>query len=159
MRYLLFMASLCILCSCNSRPSGRKLPYEVAHGYFVKNDVYRSQIPACIESKETFDDLFGMAAVMGADGAPTNIDFSCRTVLPLVLDPTDTATVIVIEDVRKKGAKITVTCRVEKGDAQSYTVVPCKLLVIDKEALTPDVEWNITYRNIKQIKRNIDEKE
>lgn len=159
MRYLLFIASLCILCSCNSRPSGRKLPYEVAHGYFVKNDVYRSQIPVCIESKETFDDLFGMAAVMGVDGTPTAIDFSCRMVLPLVLDPTDTTTDIVIKDVRKKGDKITVTCRVEKGETQSYTVVPCKLLVIDKESPAPDIEWNITYQNMKTIKRNTDEKE
>lgn len=63
--YPLWVASLCILCSCSFRSDEYKLQYKVAHGYFVKNDIPCSQIPPCIDSKEKFDDLFGMAAVMG----------------------------------------------------------------------------------------------
>ena len=146
---LLFIASVCLLCSCKSQSGECKLQYKVAHGYFVKNDVHCSQVPACIESKEQFDDLFGMAAVMGEDGEPTAIDFSRQLVLPLVLHATDTITHFVIKEVRKKGNKINVTCLVEKGDAQSFAAVPCELIVIKKKDFAPDIELNITYQSVK----------
>ena len=151
--YPLWVASLCILCSCSFRSDEYKLQYKVAHGYFVKNDIPCSQIPPCIDSKEKFDDLFGMAAVMGEDGVPTAIDFSRQMVLPLVLQPTDTTTHILIKNVCKKGNKINVTCLVEKGDVQSYAAMPCELIVIEKKDFAPDDELNIRYQNAENLRQ------
>lgn len=58
------------------------IPYVVMNNYFLKSNVVGISYPL-ITKQEEFSGLFGMAAVMGKDGAPTSIDSQRNRSLPL----------------------------------------------------------------------------
>lgn len=64
------------------------IPYVVMNNYFLKNNVVGISYPL-ITKQEEFSGLFGMAAVMGKDGAPTSVDFSKESVIAIVLPETN----------------------------------------------------------------------
>lgn len=55
------------LTGCKVTDNVKELSYSKAHGYFVRNDAPENA-PEYYDSKESFDSIFGMAAVMGKDG-------------------------------------------------------------------------------------------
>ena len=64
------------------------VPYKVANGYFVRNDV--KKLPnGKISKQKDFEASFGMAAVMGNDGRPTEIDFDNQYVIAVSKPVTD----------------------------------------------------------------------
>lgn len=64
------------------------VPYKVANGYFVRNDV--KKLPnGKISKQKDFEAAFGMAAVMGNDGRPTEIDFDNQYVIAVSKPVTD----------------------------------------------------------------------
>ena len=80
MKYFVIITAimLCVLSTaCRTQKStavASEVPYVVAKGYFVRNDVRR--IPnGKITDARLFKEIFGAAAVMGPDGLPTKIDF------------------------------------------------------------------------------------
>ena len=63
----------------SSATTAADVPYKVANGYFVRNDV--KKLPnGKISKQKDFEASFGMAAVMGNDGRPTEIDFNNQSV-------------------------------------------------------------------------------
>ncbi|MCR4765522.1 MAG: hypothetical protein K5856_05055 [Bacteroidaceae bacterium] len=106
--------------------------YEIAKNYFFKNG---QEIPASpkISKADVFDQLFGMATVMGADGMPTEIDFSHQFVLAIVLPVTDIATEIIPVNVEDKGDTLVYTYEVKTGQKQSYSIQPMSLIILDKQ--------------------------
>ena len=136
---------LCLFVSCTGSKSWENIDYQLADGYFVRNDA-PSEIPAYIDSEDTFESYFGMAPVMGEDGMPTKIDFSKQSVIPIVLQPTDYSTNIIIDNVGQKGDSIVANCTIVKeGKPQTYIIQPCALVVIARPEKTPKV--SISYRD------------
>ncbi len=69
----------------NTATKENQIPYKIAKNYFV-NNTYRSNSlqEKKINNANTFNEIFGMATVMGENGKPTSIDFSKEFVIALI---------------------------------------------------------------------------
>lgn len=129
------------------------IPYTIAHGYFVRNDVDSLPLNRII-TREQFDSVFGMAAVMGKDGMPTPIDFDRQFVIAVDVPVTNRATSIIPvsldfvpapqkpANVQAKivaGTTIEFTYKVQFGATQSYSTHPVLILVVDRRHNAPVV--------------------
>ena len=143
MRKVLFaFATLIAMVACNQKQAAATvtdnendssgITFEVAKNYFFKNG---QDIPANpkITTAVEFDKLFGMAAVMGKDGQPTEIDFTKKFVLAIVLPVTDIATEITPVKVEEKGDTLFYTYDVKTGEKQSFSIQPMSIIILDKQ--------------------------
>lgn len=88
MKYILLL-SILILFSSNdafaAKEKTKKIPYQLAQYYFVKNTVSDQQLTfPKITSQSVFNQLFGAATLMGKKGKPTSIDFSKQFVIAYI---------------------------------------------------------------------------
>lgn len=129
------------------------VPYTIAQGYFVRNDV--DSLPSNrIITREQFDSLFGMAAVMGENGMPTSIDFDRQFVIAVDVPVTDRITSIIPESLEfvpaplnpssmqakiVAGSTIEFTYKVQIGAPQSFSTHPVLILVVDRRYNAPVV--------------------
>ena len=129
------------------------VPYTIAQGYFVRNDV--DSLPSNrIITREQFDSLFGMATVMGANGKPTPIDFDRQFVIAVDAPVTNRITSIVpislefvpasiaSTNARAKvaaGTTIEFTFKTQYGTPQSFSTHPVLILVVDRRYDAPVV--------------------
>lgn len=138
MKKLIFIMALCgamLFCSCksgNGSASESGVNFTVAKNYFFKNGAEIPENPK-ISSAEEFQNLFGMAAVMGQDGMPTAIDFSKQFVLVVVLPVTDVYTEIQPLDVKVQGGELVYEYSVKTGEKMTYSMRPMALIVLDRE--------------------------
>lgn len=100
------------------------------NNYFLKNNVVGISYPL-ITKQEEFSGLFGMAAVMGKDGAPTSVDFSKESVIAIVLPETNVSTEI-IPLMGEKGAaqRLRMYYTVKRGEEMTSTMRPILLVKI-----------------------------
>ena len=109
------------------------VPYKVANGYFVRNDV--KKLPnGKISKQKDFEASFGMAAVMGNDGRPTEIDFNNQYVIAVSKPVTDRLTEL--EPVSLKGdgdGGLVFVYRTKAGQQLSYSMQPSLVVVVDKK--------------------------
>lgn len=109
------------------------VPYKVANGYFVRNDV--KKLPnGKISKQKDFEAAFGMAAVMGNDGRPTEIDFNNQYVIAVSKPVTDRLTEF--EPVSLKGdgdGGLVFVYRTKAGQQLSYSMQPSLVVVVDKK--------------------------
>lgn len=110
-----------------------RVSYELAIGYFLRNDVDTEDFPIQITSQEQLDQFFGMAAVMGENGKPTVIDFDKNFVIPVVYPETDQETSLVVERFWHTAAtELTLSVAAVRGEEhRSFTIRPIKLLIVD----------------------------
>lgn len=115
-------------------PTTSDIAYVVAQRYFVKNTVQQGPLAnPKIETRESFDALFGAAAVMGKDGGPTSIDFARQYVIAVIADDTDIATELKPLSLQKDvNNQVILTYQVITGAKQSYTIRPVLILIVDK---------------------------
>ena len=108
------------------------ITFEIAKNYFFKND---QEIPASpkITTAEEFDRLFGMAAVMGKNGQPTEIDFTKKFVIAIVMPVTNLATEIKPVRLEEQGDKLYCFYDAKVGNAQSYSTQPMSLIILDRK--------------------------
>lgn len=143
MKRLIFGALLAFMCACtthnnstnNSTTDAHAIPYKVAKGYFVRNDVDRLTDNK-ITTRESLDASFGMATMMGVDGRPDDIDFDKEYVIAVDVPTTDYSTEIVPVSLTRnasKDADIVFTYKVIRGDKQSYSIHPLLMLVVEKQ--------------------------
>ena len=106
--------------------------FTVAQNYFFKNG---QEIPADpkITTAEQFEQLFGMATVMGDKGKPTPIDFSQQFVIAIVLPVTDIATEIKPLKVWEKDGSLYYDFRIDRGEKLSYNIRPISIIILDKK--------------------------
>ena len=135
---------LLLACSLLGCKQDNEIPFGFAQNYFVRNDVTVAEIPDRITSQEQLLDYFGMAAVMGENGLPTDIDFEKSFVIPIVCPETDHLTEIVIDSVMATGAKqLTVSGHVTATPEElSYTMVPFVMLIVDQAYNDGDIILN-----------------
>ncbi len=134
-------------------PQPYAVPYSIAQGYFVRNDVDSLPFNRII-TREQFDSLFGMAAVMGANGKPTPIDFDRQFVIAVDAPVTNRITSIVpislefvpasiaSTNARAKvaaGTTIEFTFKTQYGTPQSFSTHPGLILVVDRRYDAPVV--------------------
>ena len=112
--------------------ASNEVAFEVAKNYFFKND---QEIPASpkITTAEEFGKLFGMATTMGNDGKPTEIDFTKQFVLAIILPVTNLATEITPDRLEEKGDTLFYFYNAKVGEAQSYSIQPISLIILDKK--------------------------
>lgn len=121
-----------------------QVKYTMATNYFHKSDV---PLPdnLKITSAEEFERHFGMAAHMGNDGQPTNIDFDKNFVVAKVLSETDLQTELRPISLKMDGDHLLLTYSLVQGEKLSYSIQPMFILVVPND-----------YRNlpIKEVEEN-----
>lgn len=134
---LIFFLAKSLLVSCGMPPSqslhsSQSINYTVAKGYFVKN-TYSTDSLQCllITNPKQLDDLLGMAATMGANGRPTDIDFSKQYAIACIYPATDYGTSIQPSSLISSGDSLRLKLKINKGTLQSFTSVPLSLLIVE----------------------------
>lgn len=107
------------------------VPYASVSNYFIKNTV--DSVPEIITSEAEFQKCFGMAAYMGDGGAPATIDFAKENVIVASVPSTDLATEITPVSLKKDDATLVMTCRLTRGERQSYSTRPFVMIAVDKK--------------------------
>lgn len=112
----------------NSRP----LSYTIAKGYFVKN-TYAADSLQCllITQPNQLDELLGLAATMGANGRPTDIDFSRQYAIACIYPATDYNTSLQPFSLTSNIDTLHLQLKITKGTQQSFTMVPLSLLIVE----------------------------
>lgn len=140
---ILLAIAIAMLFSCNSKKdaaSNNEIPYQIASGYFLKNDVDSSLLNTKkIETDTLFSELFGSATVMGPNGKPTLIDFSTQYVIPVIENVTEFATEVEPVSLTKSGDTLTLIYESKVGEKQTFTSKPVLLLIVDKQ-YTGDIQ-------------------
>lgn len=86
-----------------------------------------------ITSREDFDKIFGMAAVMGKDSMPTNIDFARQYVIAVICKTTNHSAALDVSDLVKSNDSIMVNYKYTEGEKTSYSSRPFKILIVDSQ--------------------------
>ena len=126
------LAAACLTTACRSiqHLSDKHQKETVMNNYFLKNNVVGISYPL-ITKQEEFSGLFGMAAVMGKDGAPTSVDFSKESVIAIVLPETNVSTEIIPLRLEKGAAQgLRMYYTVKRGEEMMSTMRPILLVKI-----------------------------
>ena len=130
--FFVFCGLLLLLTSCHE-PMAKKVPYIEAEHYFFRNDAQTPDNPK-INTREEFESLFGMAAVMGKNGRPTPIDFDKQFVIAVVLPVTNKDVELDDERLTDDGQALTFEYSVDYDeDVLSFEMRPILLIVVDRK--------------------------
>ncbi|GGG65325.1 hypothetical protein [Epilithonimonas arachidiradicis] len=138
-KYIAYIILLLILINCNSsvKPGdsviNEEIPYKEAQNYFVKNNIDAAMDSPKFETQEAFDQVFGMATIMGKNGKPTPIDFSREFVVAQIEDPSNQTIKLELVSIRKNSNILEVKYRKSVGEDQSYITQAAMILIIDKK--------------------------
>ncbi|MDO4160143.1 MAG: hypothetical protein Q4D41_06780 [Prevotellaceae bacterium] len=110
-----------------------EIPYKVAEGYFLRNDIKQTVIKK-IDNREEFDSLFGMATVMGENGKPTPIDFSREYVIAVSMPETYHEAMLYTTGLARNDKDMIVfSYKYTIGEKRSYSITPCIIVVVSNE--------------------------
>jgi len=124
-----------VACSTQKNYTGKisDVKYKVARNYFFNNDAIVPSNPM-VTSQKDFDKLYGAAAVMGKDGAPTAIDFSKQVAIGIVLPLTNNHTEVVPTRLTSDGEVLTLHYKEQIGEKNmSWTMRPMAIVIVDKK--------------------------
>ena len=137
--------ALITLCSfsISFAQSKSDIPFVQAKNYFVKNSYKSGEIKqGKILSQKEFDELFGMACLMGNDGKPTPIDFNKQFVIILVNQETITSTDLTPISLKKeKKNKLVFNYEIKTGKEQSFVSQTCLIIIVDKKYKNYTIEF------------------
>lgn len=68
---------------------------------------------------------------MGTGGSPTKIDFTKQYVIAVAKPESEYNTVITPVSLQKDNDHLIFTYKVEQGEKQSYTMLPCLIVIVD----------------------------
>ena len=151
---LLAFATLLTMVACVNKTTtnvenekSSEVPFEVASNYFYNHNV---GIPSTkITTEEDFSKYFGMATRMGAEGKPTEIDFSKQFVVDIILPASKWQMEISPLKVETKGDTLFYSYDIKVGEKQSYITQPVSIIIIGKEFEKQEVvlvnDQDITY--------------
>ena len=129
-KIIMLLCAVCLLIGCTS--SQKAVEYQVAKNYFFVNNSPDSLLLK-ITTELEFGKYFGMAAVMGKDGQPTEIDFKKQFLIAKVLPETDIQTQINPVSLTEEGDTLRLKYNIQHGKKQSYTMQPFFLLIVDRK--------------------------
>ena len=120
--------------SQSEKTNNYKIPYTIAHNYFVKNTFKADHFSeAKISTQAKFDEIFSAAAVMGAEGKPTTIDFAKQYVIAVTEKETNIETSIIPKSLTKVGKAVVFKYEIKKGNKTTFSMKPFLMLVIDSK--------------------------
>ena len=128
-KIIMLLCAVCLLIGCTS--SQKAVEYQVAKNYFFVNNSPDSLLLK-ITTELELGKYFGMAAVMGKDGQPTEIDFKKQFLIAKVLPETDIQTHIDPVSLTEEGDTLRLKYNIQRGKKQSYTMQPFFLLIVDR---------------------------
>lgn len=127
---------LAIAAACNTPKKTtsdiENVPYTVARNYFFNNDEPLPGNPKITTMKE-FGRLFGMAAHMGKDGMPTQVDFKHQFIIAVVYPITNRNTALAPVSLSARGDTLTFTYRERVGAKMSSAMQPILAIVVEKK--------------------------
>ena len=128
---LLFLVFACNTMKKSTAPVP-KVPYTVAQNYFFINDEPLPTNPKITTLKE-FGRMFGMAAHMGEDGTPTQVNFKHQFVIAIVSPITNRNTELTPLDLSANGDTLTFIYHERVGEEMTSSMQPMLLIVVDKK--------------------------
>lgn len=144
---ILMLAAVAMLgMQCSTVSKLEKEAYQVRYlplnNYFVRNDIEATKLQKLIITNETdFRSFFGEAAVMGRNGHPTPVNFKTEYVLAVILPETDRSTDVTVLDVLQNGNSVIFNYHVERGEKNSYRLVPFAAVSLPKPRTTKNMEF------------------
>ncbi len=144
---ILMLAAVAMLgMQCSTVSKLEKEAYQVRYlplnNYFVRNDIEATKLQKLIITNETdFRSFFGEAAVMGRNGHPTPVNFKTEYVLAVILPETDRSTDVTVLDVLQNGNSVIFNYHVERGEKNSYSLVPFAAVSLPKPRTTQNMEF------------------
>lgn len=144
---ILMLAAVAMLgMQCSTVSKLEKEAYQVRflplNNYFVRNDIEATKLQKLIITNETdFRSFFGEAAVMGRNGHPTPVNFKTEYVLAVILPETDRSTDVTVLDVLQNGNSVIFNYHVERGEKNSYRLVPFAAVSLPKPRTTQNMEF------------------
>jgi heat shock protein HslJ len=111
------------------------IPFTVAHNYFVKNTYNKVDLVGNkICSKALFDNIFGMATVMGKDGKPTTIDFKKQFVIVVINKVSDIPTELIPKKLELLGKnRLNFTYEIKTGNKGTAMMQAFTMIIVDKK--------------------------
>lgn len=143
-------AAICIAnvsCNANSRKtkesvtdtstevSTDKIPYQVVNGYFINNDI--DEVPEVVTDQTEFTKCFGIAATMGDNEKPTDIDFDKQFVIVASAPVTYMTTEMTPVSLEKTKEGLVFTCKMTQGEKQTYSTHPFLMIAVDNKNQMP----------------------
>lgn len=144
---ILMLAAVAMLgMQCSTVSKLEKEAYQVRYlplnNYFVRNNIEATKLQKLIITNETdFRSFFGEAAVMGRNGHPTPVNFKTEYVLAVILPETDRSTDVTVLDVLQNGNSVIFNYHVERGEKNSYRLVPFAAVSLPKPRTTQNMEF------------------
>lgn len=138
-KILTLIAATILIASCGMANKALNVSYTEAHGYFVRNDA-PTHAPIYYASQQSFNNVFGCAAVMGKDGMPTAIDFARQSVIAVIEGLTNRPTEYTAISLTAEADTLRLKYSVKESVPTIYTMQPLLLLVIDKPRVSPHVK-------------------
>ncbi|MBR1550849.1 MAG: hypothetical protein IJ632_00845 [Muribaculaceae bacterium] len=144
---ILMLAAVAMLgVQCTTVSKLEKEAYQVRYlplnNYYVRNDIEATKLRKLIITNEAdFKSFFGDAAVMGRNGHPTPVNFKTEYVLAVILPETDRSTTVETLDVLQNGNAVIFNYHVERGEKNSYRLVPFTAVSLPKPPTTQDMEF------------------
>jgi hypothetical protein len=140
-RIFMAMAVVAIAMGCGlAKQNGGKgkspseIPYTIAQRYFVKNGYNEEDLAnPKITSSEKFNRLFGMATVMGKNGAPTSIDFNRQFVVAVVGVLSDALIHYQVHSLTKEGETLVLRYTQRKDPPAGFGSQSLLLVVVDNK--------------------------
>ena len=78
---------------------------------------------------------------MGRNGHPTPVNFKTEYVLAVILPETDRSTDVTVLDVLQNGNSVIFNYHVERGEKNSYRLVPFAAVSLPKPRTTQNMEF------------------
>lgn len=118
--------------ACIAAKKHEAIPYKILQGYFVRND-FVVHLPAdtVINSKITFENIFGYATVMGRKTDPIN--FELETILAIMPAVTDMDTQIELTSIESISGEIIVNYKINSGQKQTFDIKPLLLISLPEK--------------------------
>lgn len=137
-----------VMSSCAVNLNGVRANYTRMNNYYVSNQLSNGTHKIVIHNQEDFDRVFGAAAVMGRNGAPTRIDFNHQFVIALILPETNRLTEIETVALRRQGDRLYFSYLLNEGHATSYTMRPFTAVVVDRNEPSDVVFQRVTLQDL-----------
>jgi hypothetical protein len=117
--------------------------FTVAKNYFVKNTFKNEEVvQKKIVSQKDFDEIFGMASLMGAEGKPTPIDFKKQFVIVVICKETNKATELQVLSLQKgKKNKLLLQFETKIGTEMTYVSQAFLIIVVDDKYKNQEIEF------------------
>ena len=131
-RIMFLLAAVAALASCQN---AKDVSFEKLNNYFIRNDAPVPEnvcIDVRVDTREAFDEMFGVARVMGKGGEPTPVDFSCETVIAVVNPVTDTYTELEPVSLVKEGKSLVFTYLEKTGEKQEWSMRPLLMVKVKR---------------------------